>query len=99
MRVQTDDALRVETEGSADRLRETLRTQTIGVGTMVRKAGKWMMQNQMSTGSPSLQIGHWAYMVQTKPNTASWYSLPGVGVSVPDFMEAYLDAAPTAPPP
>lgn len=72
---------------------------TIGVGTMVRKAGKWMMQNQMSTGSPSLQIGHWAYMVQTKPNTASWYSLPGVGVSVPDFMEACLDAAPTAPPP
>ena len=48
---------------------------TVGVGTMVRKAGKWMMQNQVSTGSPSLQIGHWAYMVQTKPNTASWYSL------------------------
>jgi len=32
MRVQTDDALRVETEGAADRLRETLRTQAIGVG-------------------------------------------------------------------
>ncbi|MGE0359579.1 MAG: protein translocase subunit SecD [Vicinamibacterales bacterium] len=32
MRVQTDDALRVETESAADRLRETLRTQNIGVG-------------------------------------------------------------------
>ncbi|MGD9902005.1 MAG: protein translocase subunit SecD [Vicinamibacterales bacterium] len=32
MRVQTDDALRVETEATADRLRETLRTQNIGVG-------------------------------------------------------------------
>ncbi len=31
MRVQTDDALRVETEASADRLREALRTQAIGV--------------------------------------------------------------------
>jgi preprotein translocase subunit SecD len=29
MRVQTDDALRVETEATADRLRETLRTQNI----------------------------------------------------------------------
>ena len=32
MRVQTDDALRVETEATADRLRETLRTQNIAVG-------------------------------------------------------------------
>ena len=32
MRVQTDDGLRVETESSADRLRETLRTQNIAVG-------------------------------------------------------------------
>jgi preprotein translocase subunit SecD len=32
MRVQTDDALRVETEGAADRLREALRTQNIAVG-------------------------------------------------------------------
>ena len=31
MRVQTDDALRVETEAAADRLREALRTQAIGV--------------------------------------------------------------------
>jgi preprotein translocase subunit SecD len=32
MRVQTEDALRVETETTADRLRETLRTQNIAVG-------------------------------------------------------------------
>jgi preprotein translocase subunit SecD len=32
MRVQTDDALRVETEATADRLREALRTQNIAVG-------------------------------------------------------------------
>lgn len=68
---------------------------TIGVGTMVRKAGQWMMQNQMSTGSPSLQVGHWAYMVQSKPDSSSWQSLPGVGVSVEEFMEDCIDAAPT----
>jgi preprotein translocase subunit SecD len=32
MRVQTDDALRVETEATADRLREAMRTQNIAVG-------------------------------------------------------------------
>ncbi len=35
MRVQTDDALRVETEAAADRLRETLRTQALGVTDVV----------------------------------------------------------------
>jgi hypothetical protein len=54
-----------------------------------------MMQNQMSTGSPSLQVGHWAYMVQSKPDSSSWQSLPGVGVSVEEFMEDCIDAAPT----
>ena len=32
-------------------------------------------------GPPSdkLQIGHWAYMLQTRPGMASWKSLPGAG--------------------
>ena len=72
---------------------------TIGIGTMVRRAGRWMMENQMSTGTPSVQLGHWAYMVQTKPGTSSWYSLPGVNVSVTEFMSGCLDAAPATPPP
>jgi len=72
---------------------------TIGVGTMVLKAGRWTMENQMSTGNPGLQLGHWAYMVQTNPNSASWNALPGVGTSVPTFMESCLDAAPKTPAP
>ncbi len=67
---------------------------TIGTGTMTQKNGKWTMQNQMSTGSASAQVGHWAYMVQARPGSAEWRSLPGVGTSVPDFMEPCLDAAP-----
>ncbi len=51
MRVQTDDALRVEAEGSADRLRETLRTQAIGVtGITVAAPGEFRV-----TGVPSAQ--------------------------------------------
>ena len=70
---------------------------TIGVGNMVVKGRQWTMANQMSTGSSSAQIGHWAYMVQTRPNQASWQSLPGVNMSVPQFMQDCIDAAPNTP--
>jgi len=58
----------------------------IGLGQMVMKSGKWTMVNQMSSGPPSLQIGHWAYMLQTKPGQASWLSLPGVSTPVETFL-------------
>ena len=59
---------------------------TEGYGTMVKKNGQWTMENQMFTGSSDTQIGHWAYMVQTRPGMASWESLPSVNVSVPTFF-------------
>jgi len=71
---------------------------TIGLGSMVRKASQWTMANQMSTGSSSAQVGHWAYMALTRPGTSSWSSLPGVNMSVPEFMAPCMNAAPTSPP-
>ena len=60
---------------------------TNGYGVMQRKFGQWTMENQMFTSpTEKLQIGHWAYMLQTRPGTASWYSLPSAGVSVPEFL-------------
>ncbi len=60
---------------------------TEGFGVMQRKFGQWTMENQMFTApSETLQIGHWAYMVQTRPGMASWKSLPSVGESVPAFL-------------
>jgi hypothetical protein len=60
---------------------------TNGYGTMVRKYGQWTMENQMFTSpNETLQIGHWAYMVQTRPGMPSWYSLPSADVSVPVFL-------------
>jgi hypothetical protein len=70
---------------------------TVGIGKMTIKTGKWSMLNQMSTGSGSVQVGHWAYMLQTYPEASSWSSLPGVGMSVPDFIAPCMDAAPTTP--
>jgi hypothetical protein len=60
---------------------------TEGFGTMRRRCGQWTMENQMFTSpDQTLQIGHWAYMVQTHPGLPSWNSLPGADVSVPAFL-------------
>lgn len=68
----------------------TSSTGTItGYGLMNRKHGVWTMENQMFTGNSGTQVGHWAYMVPTRPGTASWRSLPSAGVSVPTFMSYY----------
>lgn len=67
---------------------------TIGFGAMVKKGGQWTMENQMSTGSNSLQVGHWAYMLLTKPGDASWNSLPEVNMSVNSFLAQCPDNSP-----
>jgi hypothetical protein len=67
---------------------------TTGLGRIVKKGGQWTMENQMSTGLGAVQIGHWAYMVQTKPGQPSWNSLPGVNVSVEQFLAQCPDNTP-----
>jgi hypothetical protein len=55
------------------------------------------MENQMCTpSSQTLQIGQWAYMMQTRPGQPSWNSLPAAGVSVPQFLS---ESGATAPQP
>jgi len=53
-----------------------------GFGQMIRQNGQWTMQNQTGTDS----MAHWAYMVQSSPGDATWESLPGVDMSVDEFM-------------
>ncbi len=65
----------------------TAQLVTQGFGRMRFKLGQWTMENQMSTG-PAVrsQVVHWAYMVRATPTQQEWNSLPGMGVSVPDFL-------------
>ena len=62
-----------------------------GFGEMVFRNGAWTMLNQTSTAS----FSPWAYMVQSKPGDATWNSLPGVGMSVPDFLAQCPGSGPT----
>lgn len=62
-------------------------TVTQGAGQMRRRRGEWAMENQMSSGANAqAQVVHWAYMLRTKPGDRSWGSLPGAGMSVPEFL-------------
>ncbi len=60
---------------------------TVGLGTMTRQGNRWTMENQMSTvAAGNLLLTHWAYMYQCKPSEPCFAELPGVGVSVPEFL-------------
>lgn len=46
-----------------------------------------MQMNQVST----LTISHWSYMVRTSPRKETYHHLPGVGISVPEFIKKFED--------
>ncbi|MEI8180510.1 MAG: hypothetical protein WCG38_17895 [Aestuariivirga sp.] len=69
----------------------------LGLGTMEFKGNQWTMANQVSISSSTYQVGHWAYMVQARPGSAAWRSLPGVKVSVPVFTKDCKAAEPITP--
>jgi hypothetical protein len=60
---------------------------TVGIGTMTRQGYQWTMENQMSTvAAGDLLLTHWAYMHQCKPSEPCFAELPGVGISIPEFL-------------
>jgi hypothetical protein len=50
---------------------------TVGIGTMVLDEGAWFFEMQMTTGSGTASITHWAYMAESLPGDRAWDSLPG----------------------
>lgn len=63
-------------------------------GLKSRPKGRWSMENQMFTSmSQSLQIGHWAYMTQTRPGVFESVRRPGTTV------DRFLTPAPPLPGP
>ncbi len=66
----------------------------VGIGTLTEHQGVPSFEMQMSTGQDS-RVLHWAYMLPVKEGEPSWESLPGVHMSVPEFLK---DATSPKPP-
>jgi hypothetical protein len=67
-------------------LTSSSRSATIGIGCAVKHQSGWSLEMQMSSGNDT-RTAHWAYMVRVQPGDASWESLPGVGISVPQMLQ------------
>jgi hypothetical protein len=61
---------------------------TTGFGQMVRADGDWAFSMQMASGSSSLQVTHWAYMLQCTQSERCWTHLPGVDKSIDELLAA-----------
>lgn len=59
---------------------------TIGTGKMVLKNEEWTFNMQMSSGSSSNQVAHWAFMLECEPGEECWDNLPGVQGSLTEFI-------------
>lgn len=60
---------------------------TTGLGSFGKfKQGGWAFEMQMGSGNPDALAAHWAYMLQCKRGEPCFSSLPGVGISIPEFM-------------
>jgi hypothetical protein len=63
---------------------------TIGFGQIMKAAGAWTFEMQMSTDRVDNRLLHWAHMVETHEGEASWNQLPGLGLSVPQMLEGVV---------
>ena len=61
-------------------------TITTGTGKMAFKDGEWTFLMQMSSGSSSMQVAHWAYMLECTPDEECWENLPGVQKGIQEFL-------------
>jgi hypothetical protein len=55
----------------------TTQAITIGDGTLQRKGDRAMFQMQMTSGTASVSLTHWASMYPVTPKDPEWRSLPG----------------------
>lgn len=60
-----------------------------GIGIFKKEQGNYCFIMQMNSGSASQGISHWSYMVSVTPDSAYYQDLPGVGLSVPEFLDLF----------
>jgi hypothetical protein len=60
-----------------------------GIGTFRKEQGSYRFIMQMNSGSSTEGISHWSYMININENSPYYNNLPGVGLSVPDFIALF----------
>jgi len=70
---------------TSHRSRQQNNTPTVGAGVMRLKDDKWTMELQMASGTSQV-VSHWAYMAQCASGEDCMQQLPGVGISLQDFL-------------
>lgn len=66
---------------------------TNGNGTFDWQCCQWMFTMQMNSlatlASEVIGLSHWSYMVKVTPQDYDYHHLPGVDISVPDFIKLF----------
>lgn len=65
---------------------ETGEVRNYPIGDMEKQRGEWTMVNEMTSPMVGGTLSHWAYMIQSKPGSATYKRLPFANESIPDFM-------------
>ena len=61
-----------------------------GIGKFVKKDKKHYFVMQMNSAQNNFTgLTHWSYMISVKPGDPFYRHLPGVGISVPDFISQF----------
>ncbi len=61
-----------------------------GIGKFEKRRGKYFFTMQMNSAETSLAgLSHWSYMISVKPRNYFYKHLPGVDISVPEFISQF----------
>ncbi len=61
-----------------------------GIGQFKKKDGKYRFVMQMNSADGTPQgLSHWSYMISVLPNDYFYQHLPGIGKSVPQFINSF----------
>lgn len=61
-----------------------------GIGSFEKQNGKYTFIMQMNSAENSLSgLSHWSYMISVKPDDYFYQHLPGVNMSVPEFISQF----------
>lgn len=61
-----------------------------GLGTFTKQEGSYVFTMQMNSPlGNSAGLSHWSYMISVKPDDYFYQHLPGLDISVPDFISQF----------